>query len=287
MRKPLHELEIAAAATALPPDGERATVDLRRSGPPDRGDTVDLPAFATDPRTDPAVPAPLRRRIDRFAAVAHLAVNRVLADLPDRPPRERIGVFLVNARAGWSYGEPELALLVDQGAEAMHAYQATAWFPAAAQGEVTIDLDLRGCAKTTAGRASGFAEALWLARDALERDAVDLALVGAAESLVNGFVLRDWPAEQALPDSGPAEGAVVFALRRPTDEPADHPATRLHDLRHEPETATPQQVWAPTLSAAADLYAALAAAAPADVDLGGGFRITVHPRRSNSEHGTE
>lgn len=280
MRTLLHELEIASVAAALPPDGERATVDLRRSGPRGRGERVELPAFATDPRTDPRVPAQLRRRIDRFSAVAHLAVNRVLAALPVRPARERVGVFLVNTRAGWSYGEPELALLVGHGAESMHAYQATAWFPAAAQGEVTIDLDLRGCAKTTAGRASGFGEALWLARDALERDAIELAIVGAAESLVNGFVLRDWPQADPLPTTGPAEGAVVFALRRPINSPS----ARLQGLRHEPPTAESnstesQPDWAPTLSAAARLLAALNTTEPADIELGGGFCITVNPAK--------
>ncbi len=264
----------------LPAEGERAVVDLRRSGPPGRGDRVELPAFAADPRADPAVPARLRRRIDRFAAVAHLAVGRLLSGLPELPERDRIGLFLVNTKAGWSYGEPELALLVDQGAEAMHAYQATAWFPAAAQGEVSIDLDLRGCAKTTAGRDAGFGEALWLARDALERDAVDLAVVGVAESLVNGFVLNDWPADRALPASGPAEGAVVFALRRP----GDGPTVRLHELRHEPvpEPAGPARVeWAPTLSAAARLHAAVTTGRPADVELGGGFRVVVLPAKES------
>lgn len=276
MRSVLDELEVAAVATRLPAAAERSRVALTASGPRGRGTHLDLPAFAADPRLDPGLPAPLRRRIDRFSAVAYLAAAAALAQ-GQRPERHRIGVFLANTRAGWSYGEPELGLLVHKGPQAMHAYQATAWFPAAAQGEVTIALDLRGCAKTTAGRESGFAEAVWLARDALERDAVDLAVVGAAESLVNGFVLRDWTEDEPLPTDGPAEGAVVFALRRPTGPDT----TRLRNLHHaRRRCAEPGAPWVPTLAAAGRLHAAVTDGATSSdrqtvVALGGGYWITV------------
>jgi hypothetical protein len=288
----------------LPAHGETARVTLGESGPRGRGEHVDLPAFGSDPRRAAGVPGTLRKRIDRFSAVAYLAVAHALSAIPapQRPQRDRIGVFLANTRAGWSYGEPELGLLVHHGAEAMHAYQATAWFPAAAQGEVTIDLDLRGCAKTTAGRASGFGEALWLARDGLERGAIDLAVVGAAESLVNGFVLRDWPAHEPLPSDGPAEGAVVFALRRPAGQPSGSmldpasrssgsmldPASRssvpmLKDLRHSGRAEAQDPSWAPTLSAAARLHDAIntITTKPTAVSLGDGFWITITPRKEH------
>jgi len=287
VRTRLDELEVVATAARLPAGGDTVRVPLARSGPRGRGTHVDLPAFESDPRGHPGLPAHLRRRIDRFSAVAYLAIEGMLSTLPpgQRPERDRIGVFLANTRAGWAYGEPELGLLVDEGPAAMHAYQATAWFPAAAQGEVTIALDLRGCAKTTAGRASGFGEALWLARDALERGAVDLAVVGAVESLVNGFVLRDWPATEPLPTGGAAEGAVMFALRRPTARGAP----LLRDLRHgEPAGHLDDHLdmdWVPTLSAADRLRAVTgrrgdAADEETAVPLGGGYWITV-------DHSTE
>lgn len=282
MRTRLSELEVLGAAARLPVTGERVAVPFGRSGPRDRSGLLELPAFAADPRSHPDLPGHLRKRIDRFSAVAYLAISAVLAELDAavRPERDRIGVFLANTRAGWSYGEPELGLLVDEGPAAMHAYQATAWFPAAAQGEATIALDLRGCAKTTAGRVSGFGEALWLARDALERGAVDLALVGAAESLVNGFVLGEW-AQHPLPGTGPAEGAVVFALRRPDGSGT----ARLSELRHTRPPEPPEQSWVPTLSAASRLHAAIrphgkpaagTAGRETAVPLGGGYWITVN-----------
>lgn len=292
MRTRLSQLEVLGAATRLPATGERVAVPFGPAGPRDRSGLLELPAFEVDPRSHPDLPGHLRKRIDRFSAVAYLAIAAVLAELgaAARPERDRIGVFLANTKAGWSYGEPELGLLVDEGPAAMHAYQATAWFPAAAQGEATIALDLRGCAKTSAGRVSGFGEALWLARDALERGAVDLAVVGAVESLVNGFVLGEW-AHAPLPGGGPAEGAVVFALRRP----AGSGVAQLSDLRHagaaDEPPGEPGDTWVPTLSAAERLHAALTPAAhppvgvtqagpPTDrqiaVPLGGGYWITVN-----------
>ncbi|HEY0640404.1 MAG TPA: beta-ketoacyl synthase N-terminal-like domain-containing protein [Pseudonocardiaceae bacterium] len=287
MRTVLHELELVAVSTRLPADGETARIALGAYGPRGRGDHLDLPAFATDPRQAPGIPTHLRKRIDRFSAVAYLAVAEALATLTaeQRPAADRIGLFLANTRAGWSYGEPELGLLVHSGAESMHAYQATAWFPAAAQGEITIELDLRGCAKTTSGSESGFGEALWLARDALERGAIDLAVVGAAESLVTGFVLRDWAQQHPLPDSGPAEGAVVFALRRPSGSPA----VVLGELRHRadgtgPDGIGPDGSWVPTLAAAVRLHRSVGrpATGSESVALGGGYWITVIPMKERT-----
>jgi alkylhydroperoxidase family enzyme len=274
VRTVLRALEVAAVATSLPAEGETCRVALTATGPRSRGTHVNLPAFETDPRLDPGLPAPLRRRIDRFSAVAYLAAHAALAALPsgERPPPERIGLFVANTRAGWSYGEPELGLCVNRGPQAMHAYQATAWFPAAAQGEVTIALDLRGCAKTTAGRESGFAEAVWLARDALERDAVDLAIVGAAESLVSDFVLRDWTGNQPLPTEGPAEGAVVFALRRPSGRGDP----QLAELHYTVPVAEPGAYWVPTLAAACRLHSAVTESECGQeiaVALGGGYQV--------------
>lgn len=276
-------LDVAASAARLP-GTERIWMTTHRGTP------VILPAFRSDPREKAGVPATLRRRIDRFSAVAYLAIADVLGVLPahQRPARDRIGLFLANTRAGWSYGEPELRTLVERGVDAMHAYQATAWFPAAAQGEASIGLDLRGCSKTAAGRESGFAEALWLARDALERDAVEVAVVGAVESLASDFVLRDWAPDEPLPSDGPAEGAVVFAIRRRM--PAGSRAiASLRDLRFSPpDAARPETDWVPTLSAAARLLATLGQPGTGvSVRLGGGFSITVDTHESANRMSTK
>ncbi|MEU2718476.1 beta-ketoacyl synthase N-terminal-like domain-containing protein [Streptomyces sp. NPDC007205] len=241
-----------------------------------------MPAFAVDPRLSPDVPHHLRRRIDRFTALGYMAVAGALSGVPiaQQPDRDRIGVFMANTRSGWSYAEPELIRLIHSGVDAMRAYLATAWFPAALQGETTIGLDLRGCAKTASGRVSGFGEALWLARDALERHAVDLAIVGAAESLVSPFVLHDWPPDEPLPSRGMAEGAVMFAIRRPSGQNR----ILLTDLRYTRQPPQQEPDWVPTLSGAGRLRMAVDTAVGEDtnVALGGGYWITVNYPKEDS-----
>jgi 3-oxoacyl-(acyl-carrier-protein) synthase len=209
MRRALDELDVLASRVLLPGEGETIELASRHPDQP----VIELPAFAQDPRQAPGVPPRVGRRIDRFAALAYRSVSDLVAPLV-MPAPERVGVFFANTRAGWAYADPQMEVLTSRGPRAVQPYFVTAWFPTAATGEVTIGLGYRGCAKTTAGRLSGFAEALWLARDALERGAIDIAIVGAVESVVAPFALLDWPPGQGLPTAGAAEGAAVFAVRQ-------------------------------------------------------------------------
>ena len=280
MRNAVGELEVLASRVLLPVEGETVELSSRRPDQP----VIELPAFAEDPCSAEGVPPRLGRRIDRFTALAYRAVSDLAAPLV-MPAPERVGVFFANTRAGWAYAHPQMELMTSRGPRAVHPYFVTAWFPTAATGEVTIGLGYRGCAKTTAGRLSGFAEALWLARDALERQAIDVAIVGAVESVVSPFAMLDWPLGEGLPTAGAAEGAAVFAVRQ-------RPANGLHtngaalvDLRYDgtDRTTAADRHWIPTLSIAAELAKRTAQApdvgSDVDVALGGGYHVTV-------EHGS-
>lgn len=281
MRTAVDELEVLGSRVLLPPDGTTVPLASRRPDQP----VIEVPAFAEDPRRAEGVPPRVGRRIDRFSALAYRSVSELVAPLA-MPAPDRVGVFFANTRAGWAYAEPEMESLTSRGPRAVQPYFVTAWFPTAATGEVTIGLGYRGSSKTTTGRLSGFAEALWLARDALERQAVDVAIVGAVESLVTPFALQDWPVDQALPSAGAAEGAAVFAVRqRPATSPAS-PDTALTGLRYagNDRATSADRHWIPTLSIAADLAERISRAqsagvdSGADVPLGGGYHVTVRHR---------
>jgi Beta-ketoacyl synthase, N-terminal domain len=277
MRTAVDELDVLASRVLLPSDDETVELSSRRSDQP----VIELPAFAEDPRRAKGVPPRVGRRIDRFSALAYHAVSDLVTPLV-MPAPERVGVFFANTRAGWAYADPQMASMISRGPRTVHPYFVTAWFPTAATGEVTIGLGFRGCAKTTTGRLSGFAEALWLARDALERQAIDIAIVGAVESVVAPFTMLDWPPGQGgLPTAGAAEGAVVFAVRqRPVIDQGTNGAA-LRGLRYEgtDRTTAVDRHWIPTLSIAAELANRIAQAADVDRDvdvaLGGGYRVTV------------
>jgi hypothetical protein len=282
MRTAVDELHVLGSRVVLPAEGEMVELSTRRPDQP----VIELPAFTEDPRLAQGVPPRLGRRIDRFAALAYRSVSELVAPL-DMPAPERVGVFFANTRAGWAYAEPQMDSLISKGPRSVHPYFVTAWFPTAGTGEVTIGLGYRGSSKTTTGRLSGFAEALWLARDALERQAIDVAIVGAVESVVTPFAMLHWPPGQGLPSAGPAEGAVVFAVQsRPvTGEDGNGSAgTALHGLRYEDtdRSTAADRDWIPTLSIAAELAKRTAHAPDVDSDvdvaLGGGYYVTVGKR---------
>ena len=283
MRAAVSGLHVLASQVVLPANGEMVKLATERPGEP----VVELPAFTEDPCDAEGVPPRLGRRIDRYSALAYASVSRLVAAL-DMPAPERVGVFLANTRAGWAYADPQFETMIRKGPRWVQPYFVTAWFPAAGIGEVTIGLGYRGPAKTTTGRLSGFAEALWLARDALERRAIDIAIVGAAESLVASFPMLDWPPGR-LPASGAAEGAVFLAV-------APWPMTGqggigrsgaiVHGLRYEgtDRSTASDGDWVPTLSIAAELvqHTTQAADVDGDVDmaLGGGYHATIRKART-------
>ena len=283
MRAAVTELHVLASQVLLPADGEMVRLATERPGDP----VVELPAFTEDPRGAENVPRRLGHRIDRYSALAYISVSRLVAGL-DVPAPERVGVFLANTRAGWAYADPQFEAMLTKGAGSVAPYFVTAWFPAAGIGEITIGLGFQGPAKTTAGRLSGFAEALWLARDALERRAIDIAVVGAAESLVSSFAMLDWPPEP-LPARGAAEGAVFLAVAPEPMTGQDgirRSAAIVHGLRYDgtDRSTAWDGDWVPTLSIAAELvqHTARAADVDGDVDvaLGGGYHATIRKARA-------
>lgn len=278
MRTAVSGLRVLATQVVLPADGEMVKLATRRPGEP----VVQLPAFTEDPRGADDVPRRVGRRIDRYIALAYASVARLVAAL-DMPAPDRVGVFLANTRAGWSYADSQFEAMITQGPWYVQPYLVTGWFPAGGIGEVTIGQGYRGPAKTTTGRWSGFAEALWLARDALERRAIDVAIVGAAESLVASFAMLDW-LPGSLPDSGAAEGAVVLAVApwpMTGQDGIGRGGAIIHGLRYagtDRSTASDSD-WVPTLSIAAELARHITQTADVEGDvemaLGGGYHATI------------
>lgn len=168
---------------------------------------------AKDPTHDSVIPPGMAHRIDRFAALAISCINGLRTHIPSEADPTRIGVFVGNVLAGWSYGAEQLAHLVEDGPEAVHPFQATAWFPAAAQGEITIFTGYKGPAKTFSGGRCCFGEAMLGAALAFASGAIDFAFVGMAESCGSPFLA--WGSDVATMKEDKAEGAFFTLLCRP------------------------------------------------------------------------
>jgi 3-oxoacyl-(acyl-carrier-protein) synthase len=98
------------------------------------------------------LPSRFIKRTDRFTHLAVVTARQALADAGvalgvDVEP-ERAGVMVGNVLGGWEFAERELRKLWVEGVRTVSPYQATAWFPAAPQGNICIDLGIKRPART-------------------------------------------------------------------------------------------------------------------------------------------
>ncbi|WP_223642370.1 beta-ketoacyl synthase N-terminal-like domain-containing protein [Corallococcus sp. EGB] len=194
--------------------------------------------------TDLAVGANLppreSRKMDRFSLLTLAAVRPLVARLS---PGERAacGLFVGNMLAGWTFTEPQIHALHTQGPGAVSAYLATAWFPAAAQGHVTIALGLHGIAKTvTTDRCSG-GQAIGMAYHRLRHGPPgEVMLAGGVEAPVTPLVCA---AQEDADRSSRLAEASAFLLLRAGTAPAGAPIIGAHvSFRRSSEDATEERL---------------------------------------------
>lgn len=131
------------------------------------------------------------RKIDEFSLMSLCAAQKALVESNldlQSINRERIGVYVGNMFGGWSFTSPQLRNLHQSGYQDVSPFQATAWFPAAAQGVISTELGIMGPTKTFVnGGASGII-ALDRARSCILNDRADVMLVGASEAVHNEYL---------------------------------------------------------------------------------------------------
>jgi 3-oxoacyl-(acyl-carrier-protein) synthase len=154
-----------------------------------------------DFRPEKYLSARLVRRIDRFTAFGLIAAQQALTDAglsskaleqplaSDVPSyrkqaagRDRVGITVGNNLGGWEFAERELAHLWKDGPRAVSPYMATAWFPAAVQGIVSIQLGIKGIGRTFLGERASGAYAIKHAAHCLRQGYADKMFAGGAEA---------------------------------------------------------------------------------------------------------
>ena len=94
-----------------------------------------------------------------------------------------------NAIGGWLYAETELRDMYLEGREGVSPFMASAWFPAAPQGQVSIHYGIKGYSKTVvADRASSLMAIAYGAKN-LIHGKNDLILAGGMEAPVTPYAL--------------------------------------------------------------------------------------------------
>jgi hypothetical protein len=163
----------------------------------------------------------LRKKIDRFSQIALLATAQLERHFADVDKR-RVGVFLGNDLAGWNYVHDQLVRMIEtRDPMAINPYVATAWFPAAAQGEITIAHGILGQSKTfSAGFLSG-GLALEYAARMVAGNMLDVGLAGGVEAPDAPAILLGLAKGKRISSAHPAaEAAGLIALCRPTQSGA-------------------------------------------------------------------
>jgi 3-oxoacyl-(acyl-carrier-protein) synthase len=133
---------------------------------------------------------------------------------PDGVHPDRVGVMVGNVLGGWEFAERELRDLWASGIKEVSPYQATAWFPAAPQGNISIRLGIKGRARTfVCDRASG-AYAIIHAAETIVRGQADVVIAGGTEQPLSPYA---WLCCQTGGFLTPAGNADPPAAYRPFD----------------------------------------------------------------------
>jgi 3-oxoacyl-(acyl-carrier-protein) synthase len=134
----------------------------------------------------------LLKKIDAFSHMAlvasELALQDAGIDIKNEDPG-LVGIFLGNAIGGWLYAETELRDLYLEGREGVSPYMASAWFPAAPQGQVSIYYGIKGFSKTIVSDRASSLMALGYAKKVLNKNKLNMILAGGMEAPVTPYAL--------------------------------------------------------------------------------------------------
>ncbi len=119
---------------------------------------------------------------------SEMALQDAGIDIKNEDPN-LVGIFLGNAIGGWLYAETELRDLYIEGREGVSPYMASAWFPAAPQGQVSIYYGIKGFSKTVVADRASSSMAIGYARKVLSKDKLNMILAGGMEAPVTPYAL--------------------------------------------------------------------------------------------------
>jgi 3-oxoacyl-(acyl-carrier-protein) synthase len=170
-----------------------------------------------EPGFEPGVTRRQARKLDRFTLLAMAAVRGALRDArlsSEALTRETVGMVIGNSLGGWGYVEPMMYGLYSRGMESINAYVATAWFPAAAQGEISIQLGIRGYSKTVSADRVSAGVAIIQATRCLEAGRLEVVLAGGAEAPLTPLILNAHLQAHGLDVEPLGEGAAFLVIEK-------------------------------------------------------------------------
>lgn len=134
----------------------------------------------------------LIKKIDLFSHLALVACEQAITDAGmdlDKIDKNKVGVFMGNAIGGWLFAETELRDMYMEGREGVSPYMASAWFPAAPQGQITIYYGFKGYSKTLVADKASSALSLWYGSKIISKGKNDFILAGGTEAPITPYAL--------------------------------------------------------------------------------------------------
>ena len=134
----------------------------------------------------------LLKKIDLFSHMALVASEMAIQDAKldlSKENLKRAGIFMGNAIGGWLYAETELRDLYMEGREGVSPFMASAWFPAAPQGQISIHYGIKGFSKTVVADRASSLMAIGYAARTIESGKADFILAGGMEAPVTPYAL--------------------------------------------------------------------------------------------------
>src|SRR3989338_8731615 len=134
----------------------------------------------------------LLKKIDLFSHMAMVASELAMKDAKldlSKENLKRAGIFMGNAIGGWLYGETELRDLYIEGREGVSPFMASAWFPAAPQGQISIQYQIKGYSKTVVADRASSLMAIAYGAKTLNRGNDGFILAGGMEAPVTPYAL--------------------------------------------------------------------------------------------------
>ncbi|HOW36165.1 MAG TPA: beta-ketoacyl-[acyl-carrier-protein] synthase family protein [Candidatus Omnitrophota bacterium] len=134
----------------------------------------------------------LLKKIDLFSHMALVASEMAIQDAKLDMTKEdlkRVGIFAGNAIGGWLYAETELRDMYLEGREGVSPFMASAWFPAAPQGQISIQYGIKGYSKTVVSDRASSLMAIAYAAKNLNHGKNDFILAGGMEAPVSPYAL--------------------------------------------------------------------------------------------------
>lgn len=126
----------------------------------------------------------IANKTDLFTHYILAAAKQALNDakIPDVQENSRLGIFYGNNSGGWEICERGFAELYQKGVDMVNPWQATAWFPTAAQGYTSIIHKIKGYSKTFVADKVSSASAIEFGIKSIVMGRNDAVLVGGTEA---------------------------------------------------------------------------------------------------------